>query len=650
MYYPINLEILESLAKKSSSFILLDSAMAGNNLYSYLFVKPVKTIHAKTYDEVPGLLEEICKYSKKFWLCGYMLYEAAYGLEEHFKGLQQKTGNITRSSLPLGWFGVFKRPYIFNHRTGKWDRNIPMVTSRAASSISTKGLSSIALPQLVHTMDRDTYDNKISSIKKFIARGETYQVNFTYDVLAKSELPPFKLYSLLRREQPTQYCSFIQNEYGHVLSFSPELFFEINGRKITTKPMKGTAPRGRSPGEDRARLNKLSTSTKNSAENIMIVDLLRNDLGRICRKDSIKAQKLFEIETHPTLHQMTSTITGNLRRNVTLSDIIKSLFPCGSVTGAPKIHTMEIISSLEEGTRGVYCGMLGYVSPSPYTQGLGSPKNRSVFSVPIRILQKRLDKKDWQYRVGSGVVWNSKASLERRECITKCSFLESKQGKALQQDFEIFESMLWSEKFLYLKDHIIRLKNSARFFKYPYLQNRVDSIIKHIHKALSRKSSKSFKVRIFLNRKGTLRWDSVEIRKPKIAEKSNVFTSRMLINEKNQFLYHKTTHRPWYNAAMEKLKKGLCFDVVFYNSRGELTEGARSNIFVKQGGKLYTPPVRCGLLPGVLRKNLLKQKKCREKVLYINDLKKADAIFCGNSVRGLVEVGITSKTLRSGGS
>ncbi|MBN1621896.1 MAG: aminodeoxychorismate synthase component I [Endomicrobiales bacterium] len=621
----MNFGDISEFIRKKNTIVFLDTALySEEESNSYLFVNPIKEIVAKNLNEIDSLLKKVKKYADKYWLSGYLSYEAAYAIENKLAGLR----NNFKNSLPLAWFGVFEKPYIFSHKHNKWNKKLHSVKDGRSISRNSHNIPLV----IKHTMDYDTYVKKIRAIRNYIAKGDTYQVNFTYDVDVKSGLPPFELYNQLRSNQPTKYCAFIKNKFGNIMSFSPELFFKKESDKITVKPMKGTASRKK---RDNEQIRKFEKDKKNNAENVMIVDLLRNDLGRICGTESIKVSKLFEIETHPTVHQMTSTIQGKMRPNVDISDIIKSLFPSGSVTGAPKIRTMEIIRSLEKGERGVYCGMLGFISPD----------KKSVFNVPIRTLQRKKGEKNWRYRVGSGIVWNSSAEAERKECETKCSFLTLPN----MPHFEIFESMLWDgKKFLYLKDHIDRLKRSAKFFSYPITKDKLCEIISKITKKIKsssfpicqreNKGGVKLKIRIFLNKSGYIRWDFSKVIDPGGLNLQRIILSEKRIDEKNVFLYHKTTYKSWYEESLEKVHKGSCFDVIFCNSKGEVTEGSRSNVFIRKNGIMYTPPVRSGLLQGVLRKQLLRSKKCIEKTMRINDLYKADAVYCGNSVRGLVEV------------
>lgn len=606
-------EYLDRLSANRKTIVFLDSARlsSNNGHFSYLFLDPITTITAKKHQNVDKLLKRVDNYLKNNWICGYLSYEASYALEKSFFSLQKpKTGG-----LPLGWFGIFDEPWIFDHHLGAWNKPLPdcknsvLINEKIANKLT-----------IGHLLDKSDFYHTFDKIKNAIKNGETYQVNYTYDVRVQTELPPYSLYRYLREKQKTPYCSFIQNEYGFVASFSPELFIRKEGRYITTKPMKGTARRGYSAMEDRKQIQFLKNDTKNCAENLMIVDLIRNDLGKICEPGTVITNKLFDVETHPTLHQMTSDVTGILKKSINFSDIIKNIFPCGSVTGAPKIRTMKIIHDLEKGERGVYCGTIGYLSP----------KGSGVFNIPIRTLQKTTHEKDWRYRVGSGIIWDSTAEDEWRECAQKTSFLEYETP-----DFDIIETMLFDGEILYLPEHLKRMQASAEYFEYPCsiqkLQRSIVKIIKELDK------SNRYKIRLLLSKNGHISWEKQIV--PDTEPASNkLLLADMPVNEKDTFLFHKTTHRPWYNRTMEDIKKGLCYDRVFFNSRNEITEGAISTIFIEQRGILYTPPVICGLLPGTLRSHLLDRGSCYEKILFKEDLYSAGKVFCGNSVRGLVEV------------
>ncbi|MBD3314257.1 MAG: aminodeoxychorismate synthase component I, partial [Chitinivibrionales bacterium] len=579
---------------------------------SYLFYEPAYVVVAQRLEEVPGALEDVERLSKTHWVAGFVAYEAAYALEER---LAKFCTTTPTGELPPVWFGAFSRPYVFDHRTGCWDRPIPSPVRTAPPN---------CLPTIRNTIEHKRYTETIAAIKHWIAEGHTYQANFTFDMELCYDGEPFGLYRMIRENQRTPYCSFIHTAYGHIASFSPELFFRQRGELITVKPMKGTARRGYFAEEDAKIREWLVADEKNRAENVMIVDLLRNDLGRVCRPGTVHVRKLFEVEMHPTVHQMTSTIQGRLRRGTGLRELFRALFPCGSVTGAPKIRTMEIIRELEQGPRGIYCGAVGYVAPT----------RKAEFSVPIRTLLKGAGSRHWRYRVGSGIVWESNPAAEWEECKIKCAFLTQQKPR-----FELLESILYRNGPWYLKEHRDRLFFSARYFGYPLKRRELERLIADIRRSIPPGSS--HKVRILLSADGNLRWESSPL-------KSGAFPSIMVelspnpINEKELLLYHKTTHRPWYAESFERASKGECYDVIHTNSGGEITEGARSNVFARIDGRLVTPPVSCGLLAGVLRRRLIESGKCDEEVLTFDDLCRAEELYCGNSVRGLVRVSLRS--------
>lgn len=583
-----------------------------------IFKKPMKVIQAfdnKSFVEAFSQIEELRK-QNKYYLLGYIRYEA----KEVFIG-----GKI-KSKYPLLYFEVFDSCHCERSEA---------IQETKYFGLPRRGFAS---PRNDATIDYQNYSKAIKQIKKEIAEGNTYQVNYTYDYKIETVMDGLNLYKNILPRQTTPYNAYIKNEWEEILCFSPELFFELENNKIRTKPMKGTIKRGKTAQEDLKNIEFLKNDIKNRAENVMIVDLLRNDLGKIAKTGSVKVDKLFEVETHKTLHQMTSEITAELEENTELFDIFKALFPCGSVTGAPKINTMEIIDKLEIGSRDVYCGAIGLISPE-----------ETVFCVPIRTLQHKLNENFFTCRVGGAIVWDSTAKDEWDETLTKIKFLEP--------DFKLVETMLVKDgKIQFEKEHLKRMKDSAKEFGFKF-------------------NLKSFKInskqdgilRVLLSKDGSFEMQEIPLTKIKA---NKISISKEPLNSKEPMLYHKTTYRPWYDEAMEKIKQGKIFDEIFFNERGELTEGARSNIVLQIDGELFTPPVECGLLNGTLRQKLvnpspltplpqgergqcsnlrpLREKvaesrmrgKIIEKILYLDDLKNAEKIFCINSVRGVVEVNL----------
>lgn len=436
-------------------------------------------------------------------------------------------------------------------------------------------------------ISKEEYLENVKSIKEKISDGITYEVNYTYPSVVKTNAEDFELYNFLISKQKTPYNAFLKNNKRTVLSFSPELFFRLKGRKIFTKPMKGTAQRGDNPLKDAEFREFLRNDIKNRAENIMIVDLLRNDLGRIAKTGTVKVDKLFDIEEHETLFQMTSEISAELNDEVNLYNIFKSIFPCGSITGAPKLSTMRVIKETEPYPREVYCGAIGYIHG-----------DEAEFSVPIRILQKKNSEKHFQYHAGGAIVWDSNPEDEWEETLTKTKFL--------QTDFSLIEKALdnWDK-------HVRRMKNSATELGFVW-NKEIETLSIPPEKIL----------RVVLHKNGT--YEKEYQIKPKI--KNNKIRLRGIVHSSNPFLYHKTTIRS--NSPKD------IFDEIKVNERGEITEGTYTNIGIQKNGNFYTPPVTSGLLAGTYRERL----GWREKVLFPKDLINADKIYCFNSVRGLVEV------------
>ena len=370
--------------------------------------------------------------------------------------------------------------------------------------------------------------------------------------------------------------------------------------------MKGTVKRGKTLKKDMENIEFLRNDVKNRAENIMIVDLLRNDLGKISQAGTVKVPKLFEIETHKTLHQMTSEVESVLKNNITLYDIFNAIFPCGSITGAPKISTMKIIDDIEKGKRNVYCGAIGIIY-----------KDFCEFSVPIRILQKTPKETCYTYRAGGAIVWDSNVDEEWKEAGLKTSFLaeNSKNWRLIETIKTVnLTPLLWNE-------HLNRLKKSAQDLNFVF-----NDAIPNI------KFDKDGIYRILLSKNGNFELQFYPLNKI-ITNKISI--SNKIVNSKDVFLQYKTTYRPYYEETLSKINAHEIFDEIFFNERGELTEGARSNIVLEIGNNLYTPPISCGLLAGTFRETLLKNNQIQEKILYKSDLYNANKIYCINSVRGM---------------
>jgi len=385
--------------------------------------------------------------------------------------------------------------------------------------------------------------------------------------------------------------------------------------------MKGTIARGLRDIEDRQMACRLKKSTKDLSENIMIVDLMRNDLGRISRTGSVRVDNLFNIEKYNTLFQMTSGVRGTLRKGITYLDIFKNIFPGGSVTGAPKIRTMQIIRQLERESRNIYCGALGIIFP----------ENKAVFNMPIRTILLRKNK--GEMGIGSGIVYDSSPEKEYQECLLKAKFLTQRD-----KSFQLIETMLWQNRYVFLKEHLRRLEGSAGYFGFNF--NSLKIIRQLAKRENSFKKGKSYKIRFLLDKDGGIKIENQEILERNLPKEKYIAISRYKTDPRDRFLYHKTSRRLLYDPEYQYYFRRGYYDVIFLNNRREVSEGAISNIIIRKGKNYFTPPVSSGILPGIYRAYLMKKVSVQEKVVLLKDLYAADKIFLCNSVRGLTEVRI----------
>jgi len=500
----------------------------------------------------------------------------------------------------LAWMGVSKKPLEIKHA-----HHIPDFAYEEENLLYHIG-------NIKPNCSEEEYASCIKKIKNYLEEGLSYQVNFTFKVNFNFQGSVLDFYLALRRAQPTSYMALINTGDNFILSLSPELFFRIKKSKIFSRPMKGTISRGLTFLDDRENKKHLKTDKKIRAENLMIVDLLRNDLGRIAKK--VWVPKLFAVEQYRTLNQMTSTISATLKENIKIKDIFTALFPCGSVTGAPKIKTMQIIKTLEKEPRGIYTGAIGYISP----------KKGACFNVAIRTVA--LSGKKGEMGIGGGIVYDSIEKCEYREALLKAKFLIEKFPS-----FSLIESILWDNGYFLLGLHLRRLRKSADYFSVPLDLKKLKNDLRILGKSLN---GEKFKIMVLVNLEGQIYIKKEELNQVKLPVKVKISTQR--INPRNVFLYHKTTQRDLYEKERLKAQQEGFFEVIFLNTNEELTEGSISNVFLKKDKFLYTPPVKCGLLPGVLRAKLLKGGKAKEKTVTLNDLLAADKIYIGNSVRGLL--------------
>ena len=559
-----------------------------------LFANPLKILTCDRAENVADVLAQIDQaLADGHHVAGYLAYELGYVLEAKLTPLlpQAFDGHLI-------WMGVFDAPEIV-----------------ASDTFDAWAQEPHSVGPMLSALTRDAYINQVEKIRDHIRAGDVYQINHTFKQRFDFSGSPLSLYAHLRQKQRAQYGALIATGESHILSLSPELFVETHGSKVRTRPMKGTAARAANPADDDARKHWLCHDEKSKAENLMIVDLLRNDLSRIALVGSVNVTDLFSIETYPTLHQMTSGIEAKMRPGTRFSDVIDALFPCGSVTGAPKVKAMEIIRSMEAEPRGVYTGAVGYAGPEDMR-----------FNVAIRTLS--LTASAGEMGIGSGIVYDSDPAQEWQECHLKAQFLT-----APHEPFDLLETLLWEPGggFALLDRHMARLASSAAYFGYPL----DDAAVRDALQAATPPGGKSaLKVRLLVEVGGVC---TVETAPLAAIQTMSFSVSDRRIDSTNAFVYHKTTNRAFYDdeRARQQALTG-CDEVLFLNDVGEFTEGSTTNLFIERDGQLLTPPISCGLLAGTLRQDLIDSARAVEAVLRPEDLTKADKIFLGNSVRGLI--------------
>ena len=606
-------------------FVLLDTSLPDTqNNGSLLFTNPQE--HLQFY---PGEDREQFFETLRHWLSeGYYL-AGWFGYEFLHEYLDIPNKNTTH---PVADLGVYPAP-----KQVSGVNAADLLTAKAKDKCSDQ---SYRLEQLLPNMEEQEYCRAINRILEYIAAGDTYQVNYTFKFFFdfKGSVPLF--YRDLRRSQPVPYGCFIKNDQQYVLSFSPELFFRVNhDQQIHARPMKGTLKRGRSSEEDISQANLLRNDEKNRSENVMIVDLLRNDLSRLVDATGggqVNVSSLFDVERYRSVFQMTSSIVADRLRGdrVTPAELLKALFPCGSVTGAPKIRTMQIIEELEKQPRGIYTGAIGYFGP----------QGESVFNVPIRTVV--INDGKGEMGIGSGIVADSSPEDEWQECLLKAKFLTHPLP-----EFELIETMLYHphEGFVALEEHLVRMKDSAAYFNIAFPETTLRE--KLAEAAAEFAEGEYRRVRITLSVSGELAIaergcdppHQFHLPDPASAwqgEPVRITFSPEPTNSADPWLYHKTSQRGLYNETYEQVRSQGLFDALFLNERGEVTEGCITNVFTLIDGKYYTPPLASGLLNGTMRRRLLQTQNSvavHERILLREDIIKADALFVCNAVRGVVQ-------------
>jgi para-aminobenzoate synthetase/4-amino-4-deoxychorismate lyase len=543
---------------------------------------PVRIIRAETIEDVRPALIEVERLTRDFgWhAAGFVTYEAAAAF--------QLAVQPSSSDLPFVWFALFEPSEV---------RRVETPVRGDAYQIS----------GVQPSLDRAGFALAFDRIREHLAAGDTYQVNFTFKLLGHFSGDARTLFADLVSAQGGAYSAFLRSDEWSICSASPELFFDVDGMTITARPMKGTMRRGRTLAEDAERRADLHGSEKQRAENVMVVDMIRNDLGRIAAIGSVTVPALFELERYPNVWQMTSSVTG--RTEASLDAIFAALHPSASITGAPKVRTMEIVRVLEAGPRGLYTGAIGHVAPD----------GRARFNVAIRtaVIDHRSGR--MEFGTGSGIVWDSEMTAEYDEGLLKSSVLG---GGA--PAFDLLETMRWSpaEGFFLLDHHLARLRNSAEYFGYPFDHRAAVSTLDEVVRGIAEPR----RVRLLLSKAG-------EVRAEQLAMASTPVPLRLVvaaqpIDRDDPFLFHKTTNRVVYESA----RVAGFDDVILWNVDGEVTEATAANIIVEMRGKRVTPPVSCGLLAGTYRAELLERGEIEEAVIGLAELRRAERLWLVNSV------------------
>jgi len=557
------------------------------------FERPVRVVIATSVDQVVEKMKEVefAVEAAGLYAAGYVGYQAAGAFDSRL---------VTRcgGDLPLMWFGLYETATAIQ---------LPSFRQQAASSTWQS-----RQPQC-------DYYRSIEEIKKKIASGDTYQVNYTYPLQCPFSGSAWDYFIHLQNAQQGEYGAFLDLGRFAVCSASPELFFSRNGDEITTRPMKGTAPRGNTVEDDERLRHELAHSAKNQAENLMIVDMLRNDLGRIAQPGSVKVEKLFQVEAYPTVWQMTTQVSA--RSNCSLVDIFGALFPCSSITGAPKVRTMEIIAELELAPRQLYTGSIGFITPD----------GRAQFNVAIRTALIDRQQQRAEYSVGGGIIWDSVAEEEYRETQVK--------AKVLDQQVEpprILETLLWEPEtgYRFFEKHLARLALSAQEFHYPVDLNRLRQQL--IDEAAAR-TCQRWRVRCLVDCRGELLVDFTPQPYRSQRRAVAVVFADAAISSDDPFYRHKTDQRQRFQYQLSQAQQtygDVIDDVVMFNERNEVTESTIANIVIYHQGQWVTPPLHCGLLAGTFRQTLIEKGVLVERVVTVDQLRAVEQIYLVNSVRG----------------
>ena len=565
-----------------------DEVLLKSNTEWLHFANPHCVVSADKVQDVRSALQNVEELvnSKHWHAAGFVSYEAAPAFDSALRV-------IDPGGFPLLWFGLYSEPRVIKN-SGVF-----------------QGLREPESLKWRPTTTRKGYNTAIGKVKEHIAQGRTYQVNYTMRLNSKFTSAEWDFFLHLAQTQ-NKYAAYIDTGRHVICSASPELFFKLAGNKIFGNPMKGTVRRGRTTLEDRKNAEWLHHSIKNRAENVMIVDMIRNDIGRIAEIGSVCAPELFKVEKYPTLFQMTSTVQGKTKASI--AEIFSALFPCASITGAPKVSTMNIIAELESTPRRIYTGSIGYISPD----------RKAQFNVAIRTALIDRETKTAEYGVGGGIVWDSTSADEYSEALLKARVLTESPN-----EFSLLETLLWTPQdgYFLLEKHIQRLRDSAEYFDASF---STEGLILHLER-ISAEFNSPKRVRLLVNKAGEITTEAGG--PPNLAMPFKAALAEQPINSGDVFLYHKTTNRKIYPVPPRGFD-----DVLLYNENNELTEFTVGNLVVEMDGELFTPPISCGLLAGTFRAHLLETQQVKERIILRSELGNCKKIFLVNSVRKWVEV------------
>lgn len=590
---------IDTMLTTRRPFVLLEDRLAAA-ASAQLYCEPVEVVRCDHTEEISSALGRIEDgLSRGLHAAGFLSYELGYAFEPRLVASMPQA-----RALPLLWFGLFRAPL-----------QLPAAQlDQAFGALGPPPPLGTVRPQL----DAPAHAAKIQRVLDYLHAGDAYQINLTFPIAFRYDGDPLALYAALRSSQPVAHGGIVTIDDASILSVSPELFLEVESGRATTRPMKGTAPRRDGPAAEHAAMEELQADPKQRAENLMIVDLLRNDLGRISAMGSVEVPSLFQVETYPTFHTLTSTVTSRLRPGLSLEDLLRAVFPCGSITGAPKLRAMEIIRELEDGARDLYTGSIGQISPDGDLRFNVAIRTATIFPGGAG-----------RYGVGGGIVTDSRAADEYSECLLKARVLTD-----LAEEYGLIETLGWSQEtgFARLPLHLDRLDRSARALGFRFDRDEAETRLAALVETFAPQGLR--RIRLELRRNGVL-----GIAAPVLAAEPDrpleVVLAAARADAGDPFLRYKTTRRRIYETAFAAAVDCGADEAVFQNRAGFVTEATRSNIFVERDGILLTPPLSDGVLPGVLRQTLIESGRAVERQLRPGDLARAGHWFLGNSLRGL---------------